>query len=282
MVNTSFGCFLAAADTELGPALRNMTYPTGYTHSGRAPLVDGRYEEPAVPGSASRIVVKATDFVAAGLLDKRDVATVVLVTDPGGSGVFFDLYVLERKSDGWSVVDHALLGDRIRVNAIRIEQDRIGLELTVHGPGDPVCCPSRPVRVQYALKDGRLTKAEAPARPTAPAPLEGQVWTWQHTLRADGSRTTAVEPGSYTIHLEPGGQLAVRADCNRAGGTYHLEDSRLTLSVTHSTMAACPPESLDRQFLADLSEVMAWSLESGRLRLDLKDGGTMTFTAVGS
>lgn len=281
MVNASFGCSLAAADKELGTVLRNLSYPSDYTHSGRAPLVDGRYEEPAAPGSASTIAVRSTDFLAGGVVDHRDVAAIVLVTDPGGSGVFFDLYVLERRSEGWSIVDHAFLGDRVRVHNVRIEQNRIGLDLTLHGPVDPVCCPSRPARVQYALKDGRLTKAESPVATNSMAPIVGQVWTWQHTVRADGSRMMPGEPDHYTIHLGSGAQLAVRADCNRAGGTYRLEESRLTLSVTHTTMAACPPDSLDRQFLADLSEISAWSSESGLLRLNLQHGGTMTFTAVG-
>jgi heat shock protein HslJ len=281
MLNASFGCSLAAADKVPGATLRNITYPSDYAHSGRAPLTDGRYEEPAAPGSGVKVVVRLTDLLATGVIGGRDIAALVLVTDPGGSAVFFDLYVLERSEEGWSVVDHAPLGDRVRVHNVRIEQERIGLDMTLHGPADPVCCPSRPARVQYALKDGRLTKAEAPVATNSIAPIVGQVWTWQHTVHADGRRTTPGEPDHYTIHLGSGAQLAVRADCNRAGGTYRLEESRLTLSVTHSTMAACPPDSRDRQFLTDLSGVHAWSAESGQLRLDLRAGGTMTFTAVG-
>lgn len=59
-----------------------------------------------------------------------------------------------------------------------------------------------------------------------------------------------------------------------------MEGSHLTLTVTHSTMAACPPESLDRQFLADLAAVSAWRLEDSRLYMDLMGGGMMVFTAA--
>ena len=59
-----------------------------------------------------------------------------------------------------------------------------------------------------------------------------------------------------------------------------MEGSRLTLSVTHSTMAACPPESLDRQFLADVAAVSAWRLEKSRLFISLTGGATMVFTAA--
>jgi heat shock protein HslJ len=45
-------------------------------------------------------------------------------------------------------------------------------------------------------------------------------------------------------------------------------------------MAACPPDSLDRQFLADLVAVIAWRLEDSRLHMDLTGGGMMVFTAA--
>jgi hypothetical protein len=45
-------------------------------------------------------------------------------------------------------------------------------------------------------------------------------------------------------------------------------------------MAACPPESLDKQFLADVAAIMAWSVEDGSLRVNLMGGGTMVFTAA--
>jgi heat shock protein HslJ len=46
-------------------------------------------------------------------------------------------------------------------------------------------------------------------------------------------------------------------------------------------MAACPPESLDREFLADLASVNAWRLEEDSLHMNLAGGGTMVFTAAG-
>jgi hypothetical protein len=45
-------------------------------------------------------------------------------------------------------------------------------------------------------------------------------------------------------------------------------------------MAACPPESLDKRFLADVAVVITWSVEDGRLRLNLMGGGTMAFTTA--
>ena len=274
-----FGERMAWAEGELREALSNMTYPSEWTRSGRAPLVRGVYEEPSVPGSASKTVVRLTDFVAIGPIGDQTMAALIIVTDPGGSGVFFDLYLVRQQENRWDLVDRAQLGDRIRVNKIEVERGLVGLDLTVHGPRDGTCCPTERSRVHFALQGERLVKVSEPEQKLS-SPIEGQVWAWQHTVRVDGTRTTPTEPGHYTLRLGPGGHLDVRADCNRAGGGYRVEVSRLTLSVTHSTMAACPPESLDREFLADLASVSAWRLEDSNLHMDLTCGGMMVFTAA--
>lgn len=270
---------MASMDSETREVLRNMTYPSEWTRSGQAPLAGGVYEEPAAPGSASTIVIRLADSLAVGVLGGQAMAALVIVTDPGGSGVFFDLYLARQREHDWAIVDHAHLGDRIRVNKIEFERGAVGLDLTVHGPHDGICCPTERKRIHYALQDERLVKVSEPEQ-KPPNSIEGFVWAWQHTLHVDGARTTPAEAGHYTLRLGPNGQLDVRADCNRAGGNYRVEGSRMTLSVTHSTMAACPPESLDRQFLAALAAVSAWRLEGGSLHVDLTGGGAMVFTVT--
>ena len=270
---------MASTDGEALESLRNMTYPSDWTRSRQAPLAGGVYEEPAAPGSASKIVIRLSDSPAVGTIGDQTMAALVTVTDPGGSGVFFDLYLARQRENDWVIVDHTHLGDRIRVNRIEIERGLVRLDLTVHGPHDGISCPTERKSSHYGLRDGRLVKVnETEQKP--PNPLEGPVWAWQHTVRNDGTRTAPTESGHYTLHLGPEGQLSIRADCNRAGGRYEVEGSRLTLSVTHSTMAACPPESLDRQFLADVAAVSAWRLEGGSLRMDLTGGGVMVLTVV--
>ena len=274
-----FGEAAARTDGELREALSNIPYPSQWTDSGQAPLIGGVYKEPAAPGSTSNIVIRLADPLAIGNIGKQTMAALVIVTDPGGSGIFFDLYLVREQDNRWSIVDRAHLGDRIRVNKIEIERGLVGLDLTVHGPRDSACCPTERSRVYYALQAERLVKVSTPVQDTS-SPIEGPVWAWQYTQRADGTRTTPAESGHYTLRLGPDGRLDLRADCNRAGGHYQLDGARLTLSVTHSTMAACPPESLDRQFLADVAAIMAGSVEEGRLRVTLMDGGTMVFAAA--
>lgn len=269
----------AWAEGELRDTLRNITYPSEWTRSGQAPLVGGVYKEPAAPDSAADIVIRLTDSVAIETIGDQTMAALVIATDPGGSGVFFDLYLLRQRENRWNVVDRARLGDRIRVNTIEIKQGFVGLDLTAHGSGDGICCPTEHRRVHYSLQGERLVKVTAPAE-NSPSPIEGPVLTWQYAVRVDGTRITPTEPGLYTLRLGPNGQLKVRADCNQAGGHYRVEGPRVTLSVTHSTMAACPRESLDRQFLADVEAITAWNVEENRLCVNLTGGGTMVFKAV--
>ena len=104
------------------------------------------------------------------------------------------------------------------------------------------------------------------------------VWKWQHTAYNNDTRVVPADPSRYTILLMPEGHLSVKLDCNAGGGRYRLNGSTLTLEVTHATMAACPPESLDRRFMKDLAAVRIAFIRDGDLYLDLMyDSGTMKF-----
>jgi len=61
-----FGDTTSWADSELREALGNITYPSEWTGSGRAPLVGGIYQEPKTPVSSSNIVVRLADSLAVG------------------------------------------------------------------------------------------------------------------------------------------------------------------------------------------------------------------------
>jgi heat shock protein HslJ len=106
--------------------------------------------------------------------------------------------------------------------------------------------------------------------------IVGTAWRWRGTTLGDGSEITPADPAGYTLLLEADGTLQVRADCNRYGGRYTL-DGGLRLEITHGTRAACPPESLEADYLRQLGEMRAALLEEGDLVLDLRGGGTMRF-----
>jgi heat shock protein HslJ len=108
--------------------------------------------------------------------------------------------------------------------------------------------------------------------------ITGAEWKWQQTLYNNDQKAVPGNPSHYTIAFEPNGTLRIRVDCNRAGGKYLLQKSSLTIEVTHSTRAACPPDSLEQTFLKNLNSAAIYFMREGQLYIDLRyDTGTMKF-----
>ena len=108
--------------------------------------------------------------------------------------------------------------------------------------------------------------------------ITGVVWKWQQTRYNNDTQNVPSDPSLYTIEFKSDGKLNIRADCNRAGGTYSMEGKSIRIEQTHSTMAMCPPGSLDQDFNKDLSAAAIYFFKDGFLYLDLKfDTGTMKF-----
>lgn len=128
-------------------------------------LVDGRFEgQPFVEGGATRpIVTLIPEPMIYGDLDgdgRADVA-VLLATDTGGSGTFIHLAAVALQ-DGKPVnLATTLLGDRVRVQSLNIDNDRIEVVLLTQGPDDPQCCPSQEERHIFRLREGLLVEEGA-------------------------------------------------------------------------------------------------------------------------
>ena len=108
--------------------------------------------------------------------------------------------------------------------------------------------------------------------------ITGMVWQWVQTLYNDDRKVVPKEPKNYTVQFLDNGTLTVKADCNQKGGTYSIRDKRLSIEITHSTMAACPEGSLEDEFVRGLSGAAIYFIKDGDLYIDLKyDTGTMKF-----
>jgi len=142
--------------------LANTEYQSEWTESGTAPLVDGEYREQAAPGSASEIVVRLTEHVAYGQLsDGREAAAVILVTETGGSGTFYDLAVVVEE-DGQPVnVATTFLGDRVKIENLVFIGGEILVEMVNQGPEDPMCCPTQRVVQTYELQGEELVQTSS-------------------------------------------------------------------------------------------------------------------------
>jgi heat shock protein HslJ len=158
----------AAAGAEGGgldeESLKNMEYMSEWTQSGTAPLTDGEYREQAAPGSATETVVQITPYVAYGQLDGQQAAAVILVTDPGGSGTFYDLAVVVEQGGQPVNIATTSLGDRVQVNSLAIAGNEIVVDMITQGPEDPMCCPTQNVVKTYALQGDQLVETSSQVR----------------------------------------------------------------------------------------------------------------------
>ena len=115
--------------------------------------------------------------------------------------------------------------------------------------------------------------------PSAATNLGGKVWQWTKSTFNDGKTTDVSNPANYTIEFSSvGGMVSVKADCNMVSGSYTTEGNNLTITLGPSTMAMCPPESQDQEFIRQLGLVAQYLMQGETLVLNFKaDSGGMTF-----
>lgn len=84
-------------------------------------------------------------------------AVVILRCSGGGSGTFYEVAVMSNENGKPRYLTGELLGDRIKVSAVKILQDgSILLDMIVHGPDDPQCCPTVRKVQHYKILEGKL------------------------------------------------------------------------------------------------------------------------------
>lgn len=139
-------------------AVLNLTYMSQFTETGFVTLVDGEYTD-----DEQHIHAALDSHLAFGNLDDDDAieAAAIVGTNTGGSGGFLDLAVVEDR-EGTAVNSAVLyLGDRLRVHSLRIVDGEIVLDVTMHSPDDPMCCPSLRTERRFHLDRGALVEDTA-------------------------------------------------------------------------------------------------------------------------
>jgi heat shock protein HslJ len=128
-------------------------------------------------------------------------------------------------------------------------------------------------------KGDGLIKTSEEVQGTPDPLLIGTVWKWQQTIYSTDTRCLPPNSENYTLKLLPGGKVNIRADCNLGGGAYRLRGKEISIEITHTTRAACPPESLEQSYIRDLNTAGRFCLEGEILYIGLKnETGTMKFT----
>lgn len=113
--------------------------------------------------------------------------------------------------------------------------------------------------------------------------LTGTTWEW-FAVAGPVTSTTVADPSRYTLTFNEDASLAVKADCNIVLASYVTgEDGSITITLGPSTLAACPPDSQDVEFLGYLANARFYFIEMGNLSIEVaEDGTTLQFQAVGA
>jgi uncharacterized membrane protein len=147
--------------------LKSGEYRSEWSARGKIKLNDGSYQEKIVPESATELVIKLSDRIAFGDLngDGAEDAAVILISDPGGSGTFYELAAVINSNGKPQHAASAFLGDRVKVEDISIRTGQIVIRMVTHQRTDPMCCPSLEVEQKYMLQGDALVHQPVEAKP---------------------------------------------------------------------------------------------------------------------
>jgi hypothetical protein len=88
--------------------------------------------------------------------DGNNDAAVIYVWSGGGSGHFYTLAAVLNKDGKPMHVATEELGDRIIIKSVTIDSGKIIIDMVVHGPDEPLCCPTKKQIVKYGLEKNKL------------------------------------------------------------------------------------------------------------------------------
>jgi hypothetical protein len=143
--------------TDIVATAREAGYPMPQVGAGTIQLAGGSYRDSAA-GLEVKIVSSAKGDIDG---DDRPDAAVVLASQTGGTGTFMDLYAVLDHGDRFLTRGPASLGDRVKVDSIRVSDRAIHLHLLTHGPTDPLCCPTKHEVETFVLHADTLMRRPA-------------------------------------------------------------------------------------------------------------------------
>ena len=163
--------------------IRNGQYQLGVSDGLEVvQLTDGKFEQ-GTPGSDDFMSIAVTDFVAMGDLnaDGTEEIAALVSENYGGTGVFVFLAVYANVKGAWTFQTSTMVDDRPQLEALSIADDEIFLEAVIHGPDEPMCCPTLRTRRHYRFVDNQLdmidyttfTPDGKPRTITIEAPVDG-------------------------------------------------------------------------------------------------------------
>ena len=138
--------------------LENAEYSSLSMYKGKVKLSRGLYRTKAAKGSATETIVALTNHIAFGKAANKEGSAVILVTNTGGSGFFYDLAFMVKEKGKQINIATTALGDRVKIKSLSIENGNIIVHMVKHTKKDPICCPTLDVTQKYTLQGNKLVQ----------------------------------------------------------------------------------------------------------------------------
>lgn len=140
-------------------SLNNLEYMSKYGEGGHLRLHDGSHTSP--DGKATTSI---SETLAMGDIngDGRSDAAVVLVTELDGGGIFYNLAAVVNRNGRAVNVATTTLGDRIRLEGVDVDGERIAARIMTHAKGDPLCCPTLSKTLYFLVRGPKLLQVQGP------------------------------------------------------------------------------------------------------------------------
>jgi heat shock protein HslJ len=296
----AFGSFGLAFVTEAYPSeptkaamqaptlkeIKNASYSGIEGLKGSVKLVDGKWKgRPYKKGSASRPVVSLIgDFRITGDLDGdgTDDAVVLLNYAPGGTGQLLHLALMARKKGKIQNLATALIGDRVQIRGVRIEQKRIFVDVIQAGPKDAMCCPGEVTTREWTLEPGGKLNRYTVTAKSARLTLE-TIGNTEWILRSWDSKQPAPTRPAVTLVFKDG-RFTGSSGCNNYFAP--VKEGKIPgdveVGAAGTTRKSCPANemSVERRFLEQLVRVRKFGFLVTQLALSWEKDGvwkTMLF-----
>jgi len=279
--------------------LDNATFLTQATETGTIDLVEG---SAVVPADGVEFTLLTSAEGDLDLDDEIDAAAIVV--EKRGQNHFLHLHAVLRDGDAATDVSARMIGDRLGVRRIKIEEGIIRVDLLIREPGQPATVqPSVDVSQHFALVGRGIipivqTQVSAAIEPTTdtrsssePPALYTHEWQLSSFEMPDWTGDLGIVDPIPSLRLVAdladvagaSGKLSGYAGCNRIFGSFRAEDmTSLLISGVAATRRACSSDRMDfeRRFVAAITAVDTYEVVENTLILDFT-GGTLRFQAGG-
>jgi len=227
----------------------------------------GQYEgAPFVPDSHVRPQLRLwPELLLSADLDGKagDEKIGLLSETSGGSGERVYLGVANKEGDSFRALPAELIGDRVEVRSMMVQDRNIVMQIIEAGPNQPMCCGTQSTQLIWRLEDGHLILRERLIQGELSLELiSGINWV---LLDRPGDRLNAVHPSCISLRIQ-GNRIDLEVDGHSLNGTI-TETSPGQIVISDVMPELQSNETPYARLIADLITAERYIFRAGRLLL---------------